>query len=184
MIIKPAHEGSTLGITIVKTVDQLQEAYATAAKFDSSVMAEVYVQGMEFTCPVLGAGETTRALPLIRIIAPDANFSYHNKYVSTDTQSLCPCGLPAEQERMIQDLVVASYRALGCRGWGRADMILRASDNQPFLLEMNTSPGMTSRSSVPRSAGVIGVSYEDLCVELLRAATLDLKPSKDWQPPR
>ena len=182
LIVKPTHEGSTLGLTRVKTLEQLPEAYALAAKYDHSVLAEEYIDGMELTCPILGEGDTARALPVIRIIAPDADFSYHNKYIGNQTQFLCPSGIPEELERRVQELVVASYRTLGCRGWSRADLMVRASDNQPFLLEINTSPGMTSHSSVPRSAKVTGLSYEDLCVELLRAATLDLRPSKEWKP--
>lgn len=180
LIVKPAHEGSTLGLTKVTQLAQLSAAFALAAKYDSAVMAEEFIAGMELTCPILGYGEQAKALPLIRIIAPDANYDYQNKYFSNDTQYLCPCGLPEEQERAIQELALASYRALGCRGWSRADVMVRASDNKPFLLEMNTSPGMTGHSLVPMSAKVIGLGYEDLCVEILRSAALDLKPSSDW----
>jgi D-alanine-D-alanine ligase len=182
LIVKPVHEGSTLGLTKVTKADQLPAAYALAAKFDRAVMAEEFIAGMELTCPILGAGEAARALPVIRIIAPDANYDYQNKYFSNDTQYLCPCGLSPDQERAIQELVVASYRALGCRGWSRADVMVRASDNQPFLLEINTSPGMTGHSLVPMSAKVAGFSYEDLCVQILKSAALDLTPSKDWKP--
>lgn len=180
LIVKPAHEGSTLGLTKVTQVGQLSAAFALAARYDSAVMAEEFISGMELTCPILGCGEQAKALPVIRIIAPDANYDYQNKYFSNDTQYLCPCGLPAEQERAIQELALASYRALGCRGWSRADVMVRASDSKPFLLEMNTSPGMTGHSLVPMSANVFGLGYEDLCVEILRSATLDLTPSPDW----
>lgn len=180
LIVKPAHEGSTLGLTKVTQLAQLPAAFALAAKYDSAVMAEEFIAGMELTCPILGYGEQAKALPLIRIIAPDANYDYQNKYFSSDTQYLCPCGLPEAQERAIQELALASYRALGCRGWSRADVMVRASDNKPFLLEMNTSPGMTGHSLVPMSAKVIGLGYEDLCVEILRSAALDLKQSSDW----
>lgn len=180
LIVKPAHEGSTLGLTKVTQPEQLPAAFALAAKYDSAVMAEEFISGMELTCPIMGYGEQAKALPVIRIIAPDANYDYQNKYFSNDTQYLCPCGLPAEQERAIQELALASYRALGCRGWSRADVMVRASDNQPFLLEMNTSPGMTGHSLVPMSAKVAGRGYEDLCVEILRSAALDLAPSDDW----
>ncbi|MEO8169653.1 MAG: D-alanine--D-alanine ligase [Oxalobacteraceae bacterium] len=180
LIVKPAHEGSTLGLTKVTQLGKLPAAFTLAAKYDSAVMAEEFVAGMELTCPILGYGEQAKALPLIRIIAPDANYDYQNKYFSNDTQYLCPCGLPEKQERAIQELALASYRALGCRGWSRADVMVRASDNQPFLLEMNTSPGMTGHSLVPMSAKVIGLGYEDLCVEILRSAALDMTPSIDW----
>jgi D-alanine-D-alanine ligase len=182
LIVKPAHEGSTLGLTKVTDVSQLPAAYALAARFDSAVMAEEFISGMELTCPVLGQGDTARALPVVRIVAPDANYDYQNKYFSDETQYLCPSGLPPEQERAIQALVLASYRSLGCRGWARADVMVRASDNAPYLLEINTSPGMTGHSLVPMSAVVAGMPYEQLCVEILRLAALDLRPSADWKP--
>ncbi len=182
LIVKPAHEGSTLGLTKVTEAAQLPEAYALAAKFDKAVMAEAFISGMELTCPVLGAGDTARALPVVRIVAPDANYDYQNKYFSDDTRYLCPSGLPPEQEKQIQALVLESYKTLGCRGWARADVMVRESDNQPFLLEINTSPGMTGHSLVPMSAAVAGLPYEALCVEILRMAALDLKVSPDWKP--
>ena len=182
LIVKPAHEGSTLGLTKVKTVDELPAAYALAAKFDKAVMAEQFISGMELTCPVMGHGDSARALPVVRIVAPDANYDYQNKYFSDETQYLCPSKLPPEQEKHIQELVLQSYKTLGCRGWARADVMVRESDNQPFLLEINTSPGMTSHSLVPMSAAAAGMPYEKLCVEILRMAALDLQESKDWKP--
>ena len=181
LIVKPAHEGSTLGLTKVTTVEALPQAYAQAAKFDKAVMAEAFISGMELTCPVLGAGENVRALPVVRIVAPDANYDYQNKYFSDETKYLCPSELPPAQEKQIQQLVLESYRTLGCRGWARADVMVNAKDNQPYLLEINTSPGMTSHSLVPMSAATAGMSYEALCVELLRMAALDLQPSPDWK---
>ncbi|RXZ36377.1 D-alanine--D-alanine ligase [Oxalobacteraceae bacterium CAVE-383] len=182
LIVKPAHEGSTLGLTKVKSVDQLPAAYALAAKLDKAVMAEEFIAGMELTCAVLGHGENAAALPLIRIIAPDDNYNYENKYFTDTTQYLCPSGLPPQQEAEIQALVLASYRALGCRGWSRADVMVRAGDNKPFLLEINTSPGMTGHSLVPMAAKQAGMSYEDLCCAILQQAALDLTPSADWKP--
>ena len=182
LIVKPAHEGSTLGLTKVKTVDELPAAYALAAKFDKAVMAEQFISGMELTCPVMGHGDSARALPVVRIVAPDANYDYQNKYFSDETQYLCPSKLPPEQEKHIQELVLQSFKTLGCRGWARADVMVRESDNQPFLLEINTSPGMTSHSLVPMSAAAAGMPYEKLCVEILRMAALDLQESKDWKP--
>jgi D-alanine-D-alanine ligase len=184
LIVKPAHEGSTLGLTKVTDVAQLPVAYAQAAQFDRAVMAEEFISGIELTCPVLGAGEEARALPLIRIVAPDANYDYQNKYFSNETQYLCPSGLPQAQEKQIQQLVLDSYRTLGCRGWSRADVMVRASDNQPFLLEINTSPGMTSHSLVPMSAKASGLDYEELCIAILRMAALDLQPSPQWHAPK
>ena len=182
LIVKPAHEGSTLGLTKITDVAQLPAAYAQAAKFDKAVMAEEFISGMELTCPVLGAGDEARALPVVRIVAPDANYDYQNKYFSDKTKYLCPSELPPEQEQQIQQLVLESYRSLGCRGWARADVMVRASDNQPFLLEINTSPGMTGHSLVPMSAAASGMPYESLCVEILRMAALDLEVSKNWKP--
>ena len=182
LIVKPAHEGSTLGLTKVTDAAQLPDAYALAAKFDKAVMAEEFISGMELTCPVLGAGDRARALPVVRIVAPDANYDYQNKYFSDDTRYLCPSGLPPEQEKQIQELVLKSFKSLGCRGWARADVMVRETDNQPFLLEINTSPGMTGHSLVPMSAAVAGLPYEALCVEILRMAALDLKVSPDWKP--
>lgn len=173
LIVKPVQEGSTLGLTKVTQANQLAEAYQKAAHYGGAVMAEEFIAGMELTCPILGQGAEATALPVIRIIAPEANYDYQNKYFTNDTQYLCPCGLPPEQERAIQDLVVASYRALGCRGWARADVMVRETDGQPFLLEMNTSPGMTGHSLVPTSAKAMGVSYEALCIKILQSATCD-----------
>jgi D-alanine-D-alanine ligase len=110
---------------------------------------------------------------VVRIAAPDGAYDYNNKYFTDDVKYHCPSGLPEAEEKEIQRLVVAAYRALGCRGWGRADIMLRASDRKPYLLEMNTSPGMTSHSLVPMSARAAGISYEALCLMLLASATLD-----------
>jgi D-alanine-D-alanine ligase len=105
------------------------------------------------------------------------NYDYQNKYFTDDVTYQCPSGLPETEEREIQRIVLASYRALGCRGWGRADLMIRASDRKPFLLEMNTSPGMTGHSLVPMSARAAGISYDELCVRLLQSATLDYPPA-------
>ena len=182
LIVKPAHEGSTLGLTKVTDAAQLPAAYELAAKFDKAVMAEEFISGMELTCPLLGTGDHARALPVVRIIAPDTNYDYQNKYFSDQTQYLCPSGIPAALEQQVQQLALASYRSLGCRGWARADVMVRATDQQPYLLEINTSPGMTSHSLVPMSAAVAGMPYEQLCVAILRSAALDLQVSADWKP--
>jgi len=173
LIVKPPHEGSSIGVTKVKGYSQMQDAVALAARHDPVVLCEEFIEGDEVTCPVLGEGETARALPVIRIVAPEGAYDYQNKYFTDVTQYLVPSGLPAAEEEEIQRLVVAAYRTLGCRGWGRADLMLRASDRKPFLLEMNTSPGMTSHSLVPMSAKAAGISYEQLCVQLVAHAALD-----------
>lgn len=173
LIVKPPREGSSIGVTKVKGYSQMQEAVALSAKYDPDVLCEEFIEGEEVTCPVLGEGQDARALPVIRIVAPDGAYDYQNKYFTDDVRYQCPSGLPGAEEVEIQRIVLAAYRALGCRGWGRADLMIRASDRKPFLLEMNTSPGMTGHSLVPISAREAGISYEDLCLELLASATLD-----------
>jgi D-alanine-D-alanine ligase len=144
-----------------------------AGQYDRDVLCEEFIDGIELTCPVLGAGAAARALPVIRIAAPDGNYDYEHKYFSDDTGYHCPSGLLPAEEAEVQRLTLAAYRALGCRGWGRADLMLRAADRKPFLLEMNTSPGMTGHSLVPMSARAAGIDYATLCLQLLQAATLD-----------
>ena len=173
LIVKPPREGSSIGMTRVSEASQMDEAVALATRYDPDLLCEQFIEGLELTCPVLGHGPTAQALPVVRIAAPGGEYDYQNKYFTDDVQYHCPSGLPAQEEQAIQQLVVAAYRALGCRGWGRADIMLRASDRKPFLLEMNTSPGMTSHSLVPMSARAAGISYEDLCLRLLASATLD-----------
>ncbi|MDZ7866067.1 D-alanine--D-alanine ligase [Acidovorax sp.] len=173
MIVKPSREGSTIGLTKVTSPEQCGEAYALASRYDPEVLCEQFIAGEETTCPVLGEGAGAYALPVIRIVAPEGNYDYQNKYFTDVTQYHCPSGLPEAEEREIQRLVVAAFRSLGCRGWARADIMIRASDRQPFLLEINTSPGMTGHSLVPMSARASGISYEDLCVGVLATATMD-----------
>ncbi|CAD5370517.1 D-alanine:D-alanine ligase [Rubrivivax sp. A210] len=173
LIVKPPREGSSIGISKVLGYSQMQDAVALAAKYDADVLCEEFIDGIELTCPVLGEGSAARALPVIRIDAPGGNYDYEHKYFSEDTGYRCPSGLDAAEEAEVQRLTLASYRALGCRGWGRADLMLRSSDRRIFLLEMNTSPGMTGHSLVPMSARAAGISYEALCLQLLQMAALD-----------
>lgn len=173
MIIKPAREGSSIGVTKVTEVAQIAAALQHAAACDADILCEQCIVGDEVTCPVLGEGDAARALPVIRIVAPEGNYDYQNKYFSDDTQYLVPCGLPAGEEGAIQALVVKAYQVLGCRGWGRIDVMIDAATRQPYLLEINTSPGMTGHSLVPMSARADGMSYEQLCLHLLQGATLD-----------
>jgi len=165
LIIKPAHEGSTLGLTKVAKAHELAAAYQQAATYDPLVLAEEFVEGEELTAGFVG----DQALPLIRIEAPQGNYDYQNKYFSDETKYVCPCGLAAAEEQRIQDLVMRSARALGCSGWGRGDLIRRA-DGSVSLLEMNTSPGMTSHSLVPMAAKVAGLSFEQLVLRILELA--------------
>jgi len=167
LIVKPAHEGSSLGLTKVKSVDELAAAYKLAAGLDKKVIAETCIIGDELTCPVVGQGKTAEALPVIKIIPPQANYDFHNKYFSEETQYLCPTGLAPEVNAAVQELAVAAYQALGCRTWGRADVMLDHKTGKPYLLEMNTSPGMTSHSLVPMAAKAAGIEYADLVIWLL-----------------
>jgi D-alanine-D-alanine ligase len=173
MIIKPVREGSTIGLTKVTTLEQCDAAFALAREQDPLVMCEQFIAGDEVTCPVLGSGEQARALPIIRIVAPDGNYDYQNKYFTDDTQYLVPSGLPASEEANIQALVLKAFQALDCRGWARADVMIDQHTRQPYLLEINTSPGMTSHSLVPMSARATGMDYETLCLQLLASASLD-----------
>jgi D-alanine-D-alanine ligase len=174
LIVKPPHEGSSIGVTKVMGYSQMQDAVQLAASHDPVVLCEEFIAGDEVTCPVLGDGDSAVALPVIRIVAPDGAYDYQHKYFTDDTHYLVPSGLPAAEEAEIQRIVVQAYRSLGCRGWGRADLMVRASDRKPFLLEMNTSPGMTSHSLVPMSAKAAGMSYPQLCLALLAEARLDV----------
>jgi D-alanine-D-alanine ligase len=174
LIVKPPLEGSTIGITKVVDGAGMQAAYELAAQFDEVVLAEEFVTGREFTVAVLGRGKSARALPIVEIVAPQGNYDYQNKYFTDDTKYFCPADLDAATAAEMERIAVEAYRALGCEGWGRVDVLLRESDNRPFLLEVNTSPGMTTHSLVPMAARAVGISYEDLCVEILASARLKM----------
>ena len=173
LIVKPPREGSSIGVTKVNQASDIAAAAALATRYDPELLCEAFIHGDEVTCPVLGEGASAVALPIVRIAAPQGDYDYQNKYFTNTVQYHCPSGLPAAEEQAIQQQVLAAYRSLGCRGWGRADLMIRASDRQAFLLEMNTSPGMTSHSLVPMSARAAGISYEDLCLRLIASASLD-----------
>ncbi len=173
LIVKPPREGSSIGISKVLGYSQMQAAVTLAARYDADVLCEAFIEGIELTCPVLGEGAHAHALPVVRIDAPDGNYDFEHKYFSDATGYRCPSGLSTEEEGEVQRLTLAAYRALGCRGWGRADLMLGAVDRKIYLLEMNTSPGMTTHSLVPMSARAAGLSYEDLCLHLLQQARLD-----------
>jgi len=167
LIVKPAREGSTIGITKVPTVDhdELRLAYEAAARHDRLVLVEEFVAGIELTASIVNG----RALPLIRIEAPQGNYDYHNKYFSDETKYFCPSGLPAAKEDEIRARALAAFDVVGCSGWGRLDLILAADGSFSFL-EVNTSPGMTGHSLVPMAARQAGTAFPDLCVEILRGA--------------
>lgn len=172
LIMKPPHEGSTIGITKVTAADQLVEAYDAAARLDREVLAEEYIDGRELTVAVLGSGAAATALPIVEIRAPQGNYDYQNKYFSDETQYLCPAPLPQSLTREISRIAVAAYRAVACEGWGRVDFMLSARDDKAYLLEVNTSPGMTGHSLVPMAARALDMSYEDLVLKIVAGASL------------
>jgi len=165
LMVKPVNEGSSIGMSKVREGAALEEAYALAVNYDRSVIAEKFIDGIELTGAILGA----QALPLIRLETPRDFYDYDAKYLASDTRYLLPCGLPAAEERALQELCLAAFRALGCSGWGRVDLMLDA-DGKPYLLEVNTAPGMTDHSLVPMAARAAGLSYEDLCLRILELA--------------
>jgi D-alanine-D-alanine ligase len=173
LIVKPAREGSSIGLSKVTERSAMAAAVALAQQLDADVLCEQFIDGDEVTCPVLGSGSNARTLPVIRIVAPGGNYDYQNKYFTDTTQYLVPCGLPAGEEAAIQALVLQAFTTLQCRGWARADVMIDRVTRSPYLLEINTSPGMTGHSLVPMSARADGLSYEALCMEVLRSATLD-----------
>ena len=167
LIVKPAREGSSIGITKVQTANELPAAFQLAFKLDPLVIAEEFFAGQELTASVVGAD----VLPLIRIEAPAGAYDYQNKYFTDVVKYHCPSGIRADVEDEIRALTMKAFRVLGCDGWGRADMML-APDGRYSFLEMNASPGMTSHSLVPMAARAVGMSYPDLCVRILQSASL------------
>ncbi len=165
LMVKPANEGSSIGMSKVCAAADLEEAYALAANYDHVVIAEQFIEGTELTAGVL-AGE---ALPLIRLETPRTFYDYDAKYVSNDTRYILPCGLEAEAEREVQRRVLDAFNALGCAGWGRVDLMLDAKGS-PWFIEVNTSPGMTDHSLVPMAARHVGLSFEDLVLRILERA--------------
>ncbi len=165
LMVKPAREGSSIGMSKVATIEKIAPAYELAARYDDIVIAERFVEGMELTAGVLG----DEPLPLIRLETPREFYDYEAKYFADDTRYICPCGLPADQERSVQRTALEAFRLLGCSGWGRVDAMLDR-DGKLQLLEVNTIPGMTDHSLVPMAARAQGISFEDLCVRILESA--------------
>jgi D-alanine-D-alanine ligase len=151
----------------VRKAGDLEEAYALAVNYDRVVIAEKFIEGAEYTASILN----NAALPLIRIEAPQGNYDYQNKYFTDDTKYICPCGLPSAKEAQLAALCLKAFDVLGCSGWGRIDLMLDAKGD-PWLLEVNTSPGMTGHSLVPMAAKADGIGYEDLCVRILESANV------------
>lgn len=168
LIVKPACEGSTIGLTKVTAAQDLAAAFHAAVKHDRLVLCEEFIAGQELTASILD----DTALPLIRIQPAAELYDYQAKYFSDDTQYFCPSGLPAQQERMIQELALKAYRIVGCQGWGRVDVML-TPNGQPSFLEVNTSPGMTGHSLVPMAAKRAGIDFDQLCLRILETATAD-----------
>lgn len=183
MILKAPHEGSTIGLSKIESEADLQKGFDACEKYDDTLLAETFIKGREFTVPVLGKGRDAYALPIIEIRAPQGNYDYQHKYFDNETQYLCPAPLDAELTKEIQALSVKAFNALGCRGWSRVDVMLD-EDNTPYLLEINTSPGMTGHSLVPMAAKQAGIAYADLCCAILGMADLDLHPNPHWVPVR
>ena len=172
LIVKPVREGSSIGVTKVANANEFAAAFAAAATLpdgrQEEVMAEEFVYGIELTAAVL----ENKVLPLVRIEAPEGRYDYQNKYFTDVVQYHCPAGIDPAKEAEIGKTVRAAFTALGCRGWGRADLILR-TDGSYSLLEMNTAPGMTSHSLVPMAARAAGISYPELCLQVLQSASRD-----------
>jgi D-alanine-D-alanine ligase len=165
LFVKPANEGSSVGISKVKTAGELKAAYSEAAKYDTLVIAEQFIGGGEYTVGILG----DKALPIIRIVPATEFYDYQAKYLRDDTQYICPCGLATEQERLIQQEALAAFRVLDGRGWGRVDFLMDDTGHHYFL-EVNTSPGMTDHSLVPMGARAAGISFDQLVLQILELA--------------
>jgi len=165
LVVKPVQEGSSLGITKVRDAALMDEAFALAVNYDRVVIAERFIEGPEYTASILDDAP----LPLIRIEAPEGEYDYQNKYFTDVTQYHCPCGLPASKEEQLKTLALKAFKSVDCTGWGRLDLMLDPKGD-PWLLEVNTSPGMTGHSLVPMAAKAVGIGYEDLCVKILEGA--------------
>ena len=165
IMVKPANEGSSIGMSKVRKAGDLEEAFALAVNYDPVVIAEKFVEGMELTGAILGR----TPLPLIRLETTRDFYDYEAKYVRDDTKYEVPCGLPPDKEREVQEICLKAFDALGCTGWGRADVMMDTAGNA-YLLEVNTSPGMTDHSLVPMAARAVGMSYEQLCVKILEGS--------------
>lgn len=162
LFVKPANEGSSIGISKVKQAGDLKAAYGLAAKADPLVIAEKFIGGGEYTVGILGE----RALPIIKIVPANEFYDYEAKYLRNDTQYLCPCGLSAEKQAQIQAEALQAFKAVGCHGWGRVDFLMDEA-GQHYFLELNTSPGMTDHSLVPMAAKAVGISFDDLVLQIL-----------------
>jgi D-alanine-D-alanine ligase len=165
LMVKPAREGSSIGMSKVDSVEKIQPAYELAARYDPVIVAEAFIEGFEVTAAILN----DEPLPLIRLETPRVFYDYEAKYFAQDTRYLCPSGLPAAQESAVQARALAAFRLLGCSGWGRADVMIDRAGN-PYFLEVNTIPGMTDHSLVPMAARARGIAFEELVLTILESA--------------
>ena len=165
LMVKPAREGSSIGMSKVTSMEKVQAAYELAAEHDQVVIAERFIEGVEVTAAILGE----EALPLIRLETPRVFYDYQAKYFADDTRYICPSGLDPQTERRVQAQALRAFRLVGCSGWGRVDVMLDRADN-PYLLEVNTIPGMTDHSLVPMAARARGLEFDELCVRILESA--------------
>ena len=165
LMVKPAREGSSIGMSKVNSIEKIQAAYELAAQYDRVVIAERFVEGVEVTAAILG-GE---ALPLIRLETPRVFYDYEAKYFADDTRYVCPSGLPEAQERDVQAQALRAFELIGASGWGRVDVMIDRG-GQPYLLEVNTIPGMTDHSLVPMAARARGIEFDELCLRILESA--------------
>ncbi len=169
LMIKPAHEGSSIGMSKVSDADSLQRGWVMARQYDSAVMAERWIEGTEYTVTILGQ----RALPVIRLETPRKFYDYEAKYAADDTHYGIPCGLAAKEEAGLQDLALRAFQAVGASGWGRVDLLMD-DRQQPWLIEVNTVPGMTDHSLVPMAAQAAGLDFGQLVWTIL-AQTLEAR---------
>ncbi len=166
-IVKPSREGSSIGMSMARSADELAAAYHAACAYDSDVLVERFVEGEEYTVAILN----DQPLPAVQLITGRTFYDYEAKYLSGQTEYLIPCGLSQEEEARLQSLCLSAYKAMGCRGWGRVD-VMRDAKGQFWLLEVNTVPGMTQRSLVPMAAKAVGLEFDALVMEILSSATL------------
>jgi D-alanine-D-alanine ligase len=169
VVVKPSHEGSSVGITRVRAVADLPAAVELAARYDGEMVIEQLIDGEEYTVGILQG----RALPSIRIVPQGEFYDYHAKYVAEDTRYICP-GLDEAGEREIQSLALQAFTAADCAGWGRVDFMRNRHDNRLYLLEVNTTPGMTSHSLVPKAARAVGIEFDELCWHILETSLVQV----------
>lgn len=167
LMVKPAHEGSSIGMSKITSAEALTKAYVKASQYDSRILAERFISGSEFTVSIVDG----KALPVIGLKTSHDFYDFNAKYTATDTQYLLPCGLSNQEEQAMQQLALDAYRAVGCESWGRVDIMVDEA-RQPWLLEVNTSPGMTDHSLVPQAAAFAGISFDQLVLDILNTANL------------